>query len=384
MSEAPGRAADDAVEIDRLPGVDQGGRRGVTGWLKSAFAVLLSLAVLIGGGYFAYTKVVEVYQSMTDAQDYEGTGDVEVIITIPPGASAAQMGDILLEKDIVASSKAYFKAVERNPEAIRAVQAAQYRMYTKMAAAEAVKRLGDPRNIVQNFVTVPEGLRNDLVFQRMSETTGVPLTDFQALAAAPEPLELPAWSRGKTEGFLFPNTYSYDDDPTAQELLGMMTSEFKRVTTEIGFEEKAQAHNVDPYDAVTIASIIEREVHAQGDRPNVSQVIYNRLRIGMPLQMDSTVHYANNASGQVTTTDDQRAIDSPYNTYKYPGLPPGAISNPGKLALDAAVSPTTGELLYFVTVNLDTGETKFATSYEAHLANVAEFQAWCQANTGRC
>lgn len=116
----------------------------------------------------------------------------------------------------------------------------------------------------------------------------------------------------------------------------------------------------------------------------VSAVIHNRLATGMPLQMDSTVHYALQDFGKVTTTAEDRAVDSPYNTYRYTGLPPGAISNPGKAALAAASQPSDIDSLFFVTVDLDSGETRFASTLAEHEANVAVFQQWCQANQGRC
>jgi len=116
----------------------------------------------------------------------------------------------------------------------------------------------------------------------------------------------------------------------------------------------------------------------------VAQVFLNRLKIGMPLQSDATVIYANNADGTVYTTDEQRANKSKYNTYQHKGLPPGAISNPGRVALSAAVNPSKGKYLYFCTINPETGETKFATSLDGHNRNVALLRAWCKAHPGKC
>lgn len=116
----------------------------------------------------------------------------------------------------------------------------------------------------------------------------------------------------------------------------------------------------------------------------VSAVIMNRLEQGMPLQMDSTVHYALQDFAKVTTTAKDREVDSPYNTYLNKGLPPGAISNPGQAALAAASAPADTDALFFVTVDLESGETRFAATLEEHNVNVAVFQQWCQANEGRC
>jgi UPF0755 protein len=135
---------------------------------------------------------------------------------------------------------------------------------------------------------------------------------------------------------------------------------------------------------VIVASIIEKEVRRPEDRAKAARVIYNRLANRMPLQMDSTVHYAVNKSDKVTTTPADRASSSPYNTYRHVGLPPGPIAAPGKAALQAAANPTPGNWKFFVTVNPDTGATKFATTMAEHDRYVQEFQKWCSTHPGRC
>src|SRR5690606_16365559 len=169
------------------------------------------------------------------------------------------------------------------------------------------------------------------------------------------------------------------------DLLKRMVAEFNRGAKDIKLEDRASSLGLTPLELVTVASIVEREAGSANpdDRARVARVIVNRLAQDMPLQMDSTVHYAVNDYATTTTTDEQRAVDSPYNTYKHKGLPPGPIAAPGRAALEAATSPAAGDWLYFVTVNLDTGETRFAVTYEEHEANVALFQQWCQANPGK-
>ena len=132
-----------------------------------------------------------------------------------------------------------------------------------------------------------------------------------------------------------------------------------------------------------MASIIEREVNKDEYRAKVARVLYNRLAKEMQLGLDSTVIYAEKLKTNTTTPKD-RASKSPYNTYRYKGLPPGPISAPGKTALEAAANPANGKWLYFVTVNFDTGETKFATTEEDFNKIRQEFQNWCQAHPGRC
>jgi len=127
------------------------------------------------------------------------------------------------------------------------------------------------------------------------------------------------------------------------------------------------------------ASIIQAEVGDEKYMGKVSRVLDNRLAINMPLGLDTTVSYATQRFG-VTTTRADRLSTSRYNTYKYPGLPIGPISNPGEAALKAALSPTPGKWLYFVTVNPSTGETKFAVDKAGHDANVVEFRHWLKAH----
>jgi UPF0755 protein len=128
---------------------------------------------------------------------------------------------------------------------------------------------------------------------------------------------------------------------------------------------------------MTIASLVQAEARDDEDFAKVSRVIYNRLEKSMPLQFDSTVHYAVGRDGKVSTSEEDRNVDSPYNTYRHPGLPPTPIMAPGEQAIKAALEPAEGDWLYFVTTNPDTGETKFAETFAEHQKNVAEFKEYC-------
>jgi UPF0755 protein len=162
-----------------------------------------------------------------------------------------------------------------------------------------------------------------------------------------------------------------------------MTARFNDVAEDIDLEGAAQKQDRSPRDLVIVASIIEKEVRAEGDRAKVARVLYNRLDKGEPLGLDSTVIYAEKLKTNTTTAKDRKS-KSKYNTYRYDGLPPGPISAPGRAALEAAANPADGDWMYFVTVNFDTGETKFATTAAEHDKNVKEWQAWCKAKSGRC
>ncbi|MFT8394898.1 endolytic transglycosylase MltG [Propionibacterium sp.] len=358
-----------------------GGRTRRT-WPRTLLVVMVSLAVLVGGGMFAYHKIGEAWRAYQGA-DYGGEGTGQVLVDIDAGQSVGQMGDLLVSQDVVASSRAFMRAARSDPRT-NSIHSGTYRLKKQMSAKAAVTALVDPANIITQQVTLPEGLRNTEVFAKVHDSTGIPVAQFDAIAANPTGLGLPGYAKGNTEGFLFPNTYTFNSQSTARTLMGDMVKQFNTVAAQDGLESRAEAIHRSPLDVVIVASIIERETVKPQYGPQMAEVFYNRLDKGMKLQSDATVHYATNTSGTVTTTDAERAVNSPYNTYLVDGLPPGPISNPGRQALDAAMHPASGDLLYFVTVNPDTGETNFAANGEDHEKNVQQFQAWCQDHAGRC
>ncbi len=354
---------------------------------RSAFAVLLSVAVLAGGGYFVFQQVSQAWTAFRTEDDFAGDGVSEITVTVPPGASVTQIGDVLVEAGVIKSTGTFRSVAARNPDA-QSLQPGRYTLLTELPAETALEMMLDPENRSVITVTIPEGYTLGRQWTRIQTALaeqGIEITrDELAAGVVLEDLGLPVWSRGKVEGFMFPETYQVAEPVNPLAIFQSQVDQFKTVISEIGFVEGAEEIGMDPYDVLTIASIIEREVNQEEYRDMVAAVIMNRLALGMPLQMDSTVHYALQDFAKVTTTAEDRAVDSPYNTYRYTGLPPGAISNPGEAALDAASHPADTDALFFVTVNLDTGETRFAATADEHSANVAAFQQWCQANTGRC
>ncbi|MBB1510036.1 endolytic transglycosylase MltG [Tessaracoccus sp. MC1756] len=354
---------------------------------RSAFAVLLSLAVLIGGGWFVYSKANDAYVSWRTAEDYMGEGKDDVQIVIPRGASITQIGEILREAGVIKSTRTFRQVATRSGESDQ-LQAGRFNLKKELPAETAFTMLLDPENVERLMVTFPEGtvsVRQWQIMERPANSViGLTYADMEAAAADPTIYPLPGYANGQLEGFLFPSTYQVGEPAVASHLIATQVSQFNRVADKIKLEEGAQALGVTPRNIVTTASIIAAEVSSAKDQPMVARVIYNRINAGMPLQMDSTVHYAVQRWDTVTTTAEERQNPSPYNTYVHKGYPPGPISNPGESALLAALNPADTDALFFVTVNLDTGETKFAATLEEHQANQAEFQAWCQANTGRC
>lgn len=354
---------------------------------RSAFAVMLSLAVLVGGGLFVFNKAEDAWVSYRTVNDYIGEGVDNIVVTVPVGASVTQIGDILVEAGVIKSTGTFRKVATRNANAAN-LRPGRYKLRTELPAETALTMMLDPTSLIVIQVTLPEGFtvaRQLAYIEQQLAEQGITVTQDELTAAmVPAELGLPEWARGTVEGFLFPDTYQVAEPVSPLQIFKKQTGRFVSVATEIGFVENSALLGMDPFDALTVASIIEREVNKDEYRAMVSAVIHNRLKASMPLQMDSTVHFALQDYAKVTTTAADRAIDSPYNTYLAAGLPPGPISNPGQAALDAAVHPSDIDSLYFVTVDLDSGETRFAATLPEHEANVAVFQQWCNAHTGRC
>ncbi|MET9696836.1 endolytic transglycosylase MltG [Streptomyces sp. NPDC006529] len=221
-----------------------------------------------------------------------------------------------------------------------------------------------PRRLV-----IPEGWRAAQVFAAIDRELKLPAGSGKA-AVAGAGLALPAEAKGNPEGFLFPAAYPVTDESTPAALLASMVRTAGRTLAGAPVAAGAKAQGMTPYQTATLASIIQAEAATPADMGKVARVVYNRLAKSMPLQMDSTINYALNRTTVDTAVGDTR-IDSPFNTYARQGLPPTPIDNPGAAAMAAAVAPTPGDWLFFVTVK--PGDTRFSATYEEHKRHVAEF-----------
>jgi UPF0755 protein len=341
-------------------------------------AVLVSLAVLIGLGGFAVIQGRAWLEDMfAPPPDFEGNGTGSVLVEVEEGDTSTQIAATLHDAGVVASEEAFTDAAREEPRATL-IQVGFYDMAHRMSAEAALQRMLDPEAIVTNALTVPEGYTVEQTLARAAEETDLKRPRLERAADRPQRLGLPGYASGDLEGYLFPATYQLPPNVTARELLRMMVARFRESAQRLGLEREAGSLGVSPHDVVTVASIVQREARRAEDFPKVARVIYNRLEDGMPLQMDSTVHYAVGKSGEVATTSEDRASRSPYNTYRFPGLPPGPIAAPGDTALEAALDPAEGDWIYFVTVDIDTGETKFAETDAEHQENVAELREFCR------
>lgn len=373
-------------ERDRLrdPETGEWDMKEVAHRSKGWVAVLVSLAVVVGGVWFAGGKLWDAWMDYRTKEDYIGAGVADVQVVVPKGSSVTQISRILQDADVVKSADTFRRYAQTRPDESARLQAGTYKMRTQISSMSAFERMLDPANIVRNLIQLKEGQRLTEQVASMAESTKLPQADFQAVLADPSKLGLPAYAQNRPEGFLFPDTYELPTEPTALSVLKMTIDQYNKVTEQMDFENKAKASPAaDPYQAVIMASLLEREANRQEDRLKVARVFYNRLAMGMPLQSDATVAYANNITGRVWTSPEERRKDSPYNTYldKNAGkLPPGPVTSPSRAALDAALNPATGDWLYFVPINLDTGETEFNTTLEGHNQSVAKLQEWCKSS----
>ncbi|MGW5924918.1 endolytic transglycosylase MltG [Streptomyces anulatus] len=228
---------------------------------------------------------------------------------------------------------------------------------------------GHEKESPHSTLMIPEGRRASQVYEAVDRALDLKPGSTRKAATTVD-LALPAQAEGNPEGYLFPATYPIDAATEPAGLLRYMADTARKHFGADHVTAGAQRNNVSVYDTITIASIVQAEADTASDMGKVARVVYNRLLKDMPLQMDSTINYALKRSTLDTTTAETQ-LDSPYNSYRIKGLPPTPIGNPGEEALRAAVSPTPGPWLYFVTVG--PGDTRFTDSYDEQQKNVQEF-----------
>ncbi|MDT0400923.1 MULTISPECIES: endolytic transglycosylase MltG [Streptomyces] len=246
------------------------------------------------------------------------------------------------------------------------------------AVAVPLLILGGDAESRPTALVVPQGWRASQVYAAVDKVLELPAgTTKKSLAKAD--LKLPDEAEGNPEGYLFPATYPLKENPTPQELLSRMVDTAGKKFNGAPIAAGAQRNAMNVYQAVTVASLVQAETADRADMGKVARVIFNRLERGMPLQMDSTVRYALGRTTPGTTAADLEA-DGPYNSYQRMGLPPTPIGNPGEEAVRAAISPTPGDWLYFVTVK--PGDTRFTADYAQHQRDVAESEALRKRTSG--
>lgn len=340
-------------------------------WALVFIAVGLVLTALAGS--YAYNFVTTTFErDSTQVADYEGLGQGLVQVVIEPGDTGANIAATLYSAGVVASEQAFIQAARANPDS-SGIKPGFYFMAREMKAEYALLALLDPNNRDLRKITIPEGKTLPYYYEKIASLTGYTLDEVKAAAEDTAALGLPAEANGNLEGWLFPSTYNFNPGVTPSDVLRTMVE-----TTIKTLDDKGVAP-ADRLRVLTVASLVEMEAGLDVDRPLIAGVIYNRLARDMLLQIDATVKYIAPSEGPFVSAADKE-IDSPYNTYLYAGLPPGPIAAAGAASIDAAITPASHNYFYYVTVNLETRETRYATTFEEHLKNTQILQQWIAAN----
>lgn len=337
---------------------------------KSSKGFLLSIAilvVLVGGGLVALGAVAG-----------GGSDDGEpVVVEIPEGVGASTVGDILAEHGVVRSALA-FKIAARFDDRAQRIRTGTYEMRTGMGTDAALEELatGEGQARADSFrVTIPEGRTVTQTLERIAEAEGSPFSASD-LEGALRNVPLPDWAPGDVpeaprefaayEGLLFPDTYEFRTDVDAEDIL----TELMERTDDI-LESLEVPEGFTRYEVLILASLIERETRLRDEQRTISAVMHNRLEEPMRLQVDATVIYAIGEHVD-RVLNEHLEIDSPWNTYRYDGLPPTPISGAGEAAIRAAADPTDEDYLYYVVVDPETGEHGFSRTLEEHNQKVRE------------
>ncbi|MCS6710703.1 endolytic transglycosylase MltG [Brachybacterium sp. EF45031] len=372
-----------ADQEDRRRDADRSGRgrrrgeRRRSNPLRTLLPALLVLAVvgaLLAGGLYGYRWVTgNVQVAEQTPTDYPGPGTGEVVVTVEPGDTGADIASTLKENDVILSTGPFVTLFANTPEA-GGISPGAYRLKKQMSSQDALDALMDPASVAGVRVAVPEGMRLTELLPFLAKETGIPVEDFETAVEDYRSLGIPENPANSAEGYLWPGRYDFPEDATAQDVLTTMAAQMQAQMENRGVTAE------DQHRVLTIASIAEKEARTPEDYGRVARTIENRLEgVGeagghpMRLQLDSTVAYMTGKK-EVSTTPADRARQSPYNTYQVDGLPIGPISNPGAATIDAVLDPPEGNWLYWVTVDTQTGETKFAATKSEHDKNVAEWR----------
>ncbi len=332
--------------------------------MRRAFLILLALAVIaaLAAGGTLYRRTSEPFKG------YEGP---EQFVTIEPGSGTRTIAQRLIDAGVISNDATFRAALWRSGRA-RRLQAGEFRFDRPMTPSEVIDKIarGDVHN---RRITFPEGLNIREMARIYEQQKFGKAADFEQAARDAGAIRDIDSAATDLEGYLFPETYAVPRDTTAATLVAMMVARFRQLFT-ADMQQAARALELTPREAVTLASLVEKETAQPAERPIVAAVYVNRLKIGMGMQADPTVIYALQRAGRYdgNLRRDDLSFDSPYNTYRYPGLPPGPIASPGLASLQAAVAPAAVDFLYFVSRN--DGSHVFARTLVEHNENVREYQ----------
>jgi UPF0755 protein len=346
-------------------------RRRFRGSAAFVTAMIIVVALLGGAGYFGY-KYVHSY-IVQRYGDYAGQGSGRVKVVVEAGFSLEQLGPQLQQKGVILALRPYDSAAGRAADA-SSLQPGTYYLRKHMNSALAVSLLlSGKTRIADTFTVLPDARASDIA-TNLAKKTHVPVSQFLAIMShPPASLGLPKWAAGHgAEGFLYPDTYTLAPHESALQILQAMVSDYNTHVGSLGLPSAAPKVFTTPYHVMIVASLIQAEGNGQ-DFGQVSRVIWNRLQKNMLLEFDSTVFYAMHKYG-TSITSAQEKFPSPYNTYLHTGLPPGPIGSPSLAAINAALHPTPGHWLYFITdIHSKTDKTYFATTLPQFQALQAKY-----------
>lgn len=352
---------------------------------RGLIAILVILAVLLAGGggaaAFAWINYEEKVRELLGwelSNDYTGEGNgTEALVTIASGDLGDDVARKLHEGNVTLSFDAVWDyLIEREAAGDPVVFfPGTFRLQEEMSAEAAVAAVTDPANQLVNQVLITEGMSYHGALEQIAAATEIPIEELQAAADDYTSFGIPA-EAPNLEGWMFPATYQFDPGVTAQEAIQQTVDEMF---------ERLDALGVAPENRLNIlkmAALVQRESGPNvEDMYKIARVFTNRIDQGMLLESDATVAYGTGNTHTVWTTEEERQNpDNLYSTYFHPGLPYGPIGLPGEEAIKAAITPAEGPWLFFVPINLQTGETVFSETASQHQAAAEQLYAWCRAS----
>ena len=332
-------------------------------------AIVLSLG-LIGATVVAlnFDSLRAQYLKLTTL-DFEGPGEGEVVVRIEPGDDGLLVTQKLLDAGVIRDFDSFYRHLIDNNAVF---YPGSFMMKLQMSNKAAFDVLSSASNAMTYKVTIPEGYRAIQIFDELSRITGIAAEEFRSVAEDLAGFGIPAQAQ-TIEGYLFPATYSFDTQATAKDILAAMVSRMKQELERLGVAEE------NWHSTLTLASIVQREAKLEADFYKVSRVFANRIAIDMKLETDPTISYSYSGK-DMSEVSRAEQIKHGYNTYLLEGLPPGPIASPGALALEATLNPVDGDWLFFVTINLESGETKFSRTLAEHESYVVFLRQWEREN----
>lgn len=292
----------------------------------------------------------------------------EKIVVIPEGATFQQVAG-LLEREQLIRSRSVFVMLGKAQEVDRKIQPGEYELHAAMPPADILAKLLAGR-VLLHAVTIPEGYTFTQIADVLAEQGITNRADFLKLASDTAFIKTLGISGETAEGYLFPDTYRFARATSAKDVIRTMVDQLARIMTE-EWKTRAKEMNLTMHQVLTLASVIEKETGSGDERPQIASVFHNRLKKRIPLQSDPTVIYGlPNFDGNLHKKD--LSHPSPYNTYRWAGLPPGPIASPGADAIRAALYPSTSTYLYFVSRN--DGTHHFSATLMEHNRAVEKYQ----------